>query len=384
MRLLMVSEPGEYGVLAYVRNLVRFLHRHCPEIAVDLAFSSRRGSPALDQLVAEIAAHDGETLDLAVGNAPEWGDFRAWLRLQALIRRRRPDLIHAHSSKAGALTRLLRLPYASFPPVLYSPHGYYGMSRHGGLKERLFNRIESVLGNKGVTHHVSSYEREFACRELGLPPRSQILVYTGIDGHIFSPASSEARAASRRELGLPAEGKLLVTVGRNAFEKNYASLYAALDTLLPDADWNFAHAGNGAPELRATLRPAARARAFSYPYLDTPERLLHAADGFILTSRSEAFGLTAYEALLCGLPLILTASTGLLSLRRLGFEGVRWLPDPVSTPDLAPFLREALHSWSHSDNPISPARKTAAGRWFDQEIQFGKLKRIYRLLCPLK
>jgi len=340
MRLLLVSEPGEYGVLIYIRNLVRFLQTRHPEITVDLAYSSRRGSPGLRELVSAIVAGGGEALDLAVGSSPEPADLRALFQLLRLVRRRRPDLIHAHSSKAGALARLLRFP--GFPPVLYSPHGYYGMSRHGGIKERLFNGIESLLGKKGLTHHVSSYEREFACRELGLPPRSQILIYTGLDRSRFFPATPEQRAASRRELGLPPEGKLLVTVGRNAFEKNYSPLYAALDELLPGADWNFAHAGDGAPVLCAALQPAARAKAYPYPYLDKPELLLQAADGFVLTSRSEAFGLTAYEALLCGLPLILTASTGLLSLRRLGFDGVRWLPEPVSTPDLTPFVRAAF------------------------------------------
>ncbi|HVE15659.1 MAG TPA: hypothetical protein VNB29_02940, partial [Chthoniobacterales bacterium] len=62
--ILMVSEPGCYGVFVYVRNLVRHLWRHHPDLVIDLAYSSRRDGKDLAPFVAEIEAHGGETLDL--------------------------------------------------------------------------------------------------------------------------------------------------------------------------------------------------------------------------------------------------------------------------------------------------------------------------------
>ena len=39
-RILMIVEPGEYGVIIYVRNLIAYLLKHGCKI--DLAYSSRR------------------------------------------------------------------------------------------------------------------------------------------------------------------------------------------------------------------------------------------------------------------------------------------------------------------------------------------------------
>ncbi len=69
MNLLIVSEPGCYGVFMYVRSLVRFLHARHPGIVVDYAYSSMRGSPELASLVEEIEARGGEAVDLRVSNA---------------------------------------------------------------------------------------------------------------------------------------------------------------------------------------------------------------------------------------------------------------------------------------------------------------------------
>ncbi len=376
-RILMISEPGRYGVFVWLRNLVRFLHVHYPRLIVDLAYSSRRDSPELAPFVAEIEAHGGQTIDLRVSHGPEPRDISAAFRLLSLIRQRRPAVIHAHSSKAGALARLLKL-LPGLPPVLYTPHGYYGMSLRGGGKEKAFNAIESLLGYIGHTHNVSIHERQFARRTLHLPPRRVILVFSGIDLDTFRPASGDEKRAARESLGLPADGRLLVTVGRDAYEKNYGDLYAALDHVLPDADWHFAHAGAGSVELCAHLRPAARERVHAFHFLERPETLYHAADGFVLTSRSEAFGLSAYEALACGLPLILSATTGLLSLRKLGFPGVQWLPNPADAGDISSAIAEALRQWADAPFFDSLAAQARMRHWFEADVQHGKLVHVYR------
>ncbi len=379
-RILMISEPGRYGVFVWLRNLVRFLHVHYPRLIVDLAYSSRRDSPELAPFVAEIEAHGGKTIDLRVSHAPEPRDISAAFRLLSLIRRRRPAVIHAHSSKAGALARLLTL-LPGLPPVLYTPHGYYGMSLRGGVKEKAFNAIESVLGYIGHTHNVSIHERQFAAHTLRLPRRRLILVFSGIDLDTFHPASADQRRAARESLGLPPDGRLLVTVGRDAYEKNYGDLYTALDQVLPYADWHFAHAGAGSVELRSHLRPAARERVHAFEFLERPETLYHAADGFVLTSRSEAFGLSAYEALACGLPLILSATTGLLSLRKLGFPGVQWLPHPADAGNISREIAEAVRQWATAQSFDPWAAQAQMRYWFEAKVQHTKLVHVYRHLA---
>lgn len=378
-RILMVCEPGCYGVLMYVRSLIRHLHAAHPGLIVDYAFSRRRGSPELEDLVAEVAARGGQTLDLAVGNAPERADLVATRRLRELIGRHRPDVIHAHSSKAGALVRLLAWT-PGFPPILYTPHGYYGMSRRGGNRDRVFNAIESLLGRFGRTHNVSIHEHAFARNQLRVPAGRALLIFAGVDLARFRPASPAEKAAARCALGLPAEGRLLVTVGRDAYEKNYADLYAALADVLPGAGWHFAHAGEGAVERRAALPPAARAAATAIPFLADPETLYRAADGFVLVSRSEAFGLAAYEAAACGLPLLLTATMGLLSLRQLGVPGIRWLPNPAEHGDISGVIAGALREWAGDPAP-RVERAPQIARWFDERVQFDKLARVYAALA---
>ena len=235
-----------------------------------------------------------------------------------------------------------------------------------------------VLGHIGRTHNVSIHERQFARRTLRLPPRRVILVFSGIDLDTFRPASGDEKRAARESLGLSPDGRLLVTVGREAYEKNYGDLYAALDHVLPDSNWHFAHAGAGSVELRSRLCPDARARVHAFEFLERPENLYHAADGFVLTSRSEAFGLSAYEALACGLPLILSATTGLLSLRKLGFPGVQWLPNPAEAGNISGAISEAVREWSSAQSFDSSVAQPQMRHWFEANAQHAKLVRVYR------
>jgi len=373
-RLLIVSEPGRDGVFVYVRSLVEYLHRAHPEIRVDLAYSSRRGGEALRQLVGAVEARGGEAADLNVGNSPEPGDLAALARLVGWTRRRKIQLVHAHSSKAGALVRLAAL-VPGFPPVIYTPHAYFGLPRRGGKKEWIFNGVETLLGRLGRTHNCSEDERDFAVQVLKLDPRSLRVIHHGIDLDLYSPADPATKIALRRELGLPESARLLVTVGRESVQKNYGPLYAALDSFLPNSGAAFAHAGNGSVELRESLAPAARERAFAFHYLDHPEKLLRAADGFILTSRYEGLSFSMLQALGCGLPLILTAAPGLRVLQSIGFEGVLWLDDPARPNE----IRAALEKWNRGLPPNH--FRELAERHFSADRQLEEMVRFYEDLA---
>jgi len=377
-RLLVVSEPGRDGVLTCVSTLIRHVHANHPEIGVDFLYSSRRGGVELEELVAEVRARDGEAQDLHVGNAPEMADFAAMRRIFDLVRRRQPSIVHAHSSKAGALVRLGAL-WPGFPPVLYSPHAYYGMPRRGGKKEIFFNLLETLLGRIGWTHNCSEDERDFARDTLHVPPERLKVVHNGVDTAWFSPADTLERESFRRELGLPEKGKILATIGRDSPQKNFAPLYAGLGRLLAGSDWSFAHAGAGSVELRAALPEAALPRCHAYCHLNDTAHLLRAADGFILTSRYEGLSLSMLHALSCGLPLILTDAPGFRVLKTLGFQNIHWLPEP-GVEGFERHLDAALKEWAAAPSQVLMQQRIKACEFFTESIQMEKLVNLYHVM----
>jgi glycosyltransferase involved in cell wall biosynthesis len=384
-RLLIVSEPGTYGVFHYVRNLIEFAWRKHPETMVDLAHSTRRGGPALAELVQQVRQHGGRTVDLHVGNSPEPADLGALQKLLSLVSATRPDLIHANSSKAGGLCRLLKL-VPGLPPVLYSPHAYYGMRQDTGLGTHVFNGIERVLGPFGRTLAYCADERDFGRHTLGQPARKVVLIHHGIDLQRFAPVDAREKLRLRASFNIPADLPLLVTVGRQSFQKNYDALYAALAPLLGQTQPTFrlAHAGEGAGELAATLPPEARARAHPFEFLPNVQELLKAADAFIMVSRYETLCLAALEAMACGLKIFLSRVVGLSSYAQLGFGDIGWVESSKDAGQFVGNIRGVVGDWFASPAVAKvPLQRQAelVRSWFDRDVQFEKHWRLYARLA---
>ena len=378
-RLLLVSEPGRDGAFMVVRSLVRHIHSKHSEVSLDLAYSSCRASGALDEVVHEVTGRGGKVVDLRVANAPQKADFLAVNKLLALVRERRPALVHAHSSKAGALVRLCALS-PRFPPILYTPHAYYGMPGTGGAKERLVNLVEGVIGHIGQTQNCSEDERDFALKRLRLPAGKLRVINNGVDVLRFAPAKESEKALSRAALGLPAAGRLLVTVGRDSSQKNFQPLYQALDRVLPETDWRFAHAGAGSQQLRHCLRETAARKCHAFEFLPDSSVLLKAADAFILPSRYEGLSLSMLEALSCGLFMILTEAPGLRVLRTMGFRGIRWLPDPSIQPSISAPIESALRQWMPPTAEERVLQVRLSHEFFTEERQMEKVVQLYQTL----
>jgi glycosyltransferase involved in cell wall biosynthesis len=378
LRLLMVSEPGIDGVFSILNAIIRQILREHPEIIVDLAYSSRRSGPEHRDLIREIEHRGGKTIDLDVGNAPSPADCKALVKLLRFTKERGHQLVHAHSSKAGALARIARIiaPF-SFPPVLYSPHAYYGMARLGTLKERFFDLIETILGRIGTTICCSEDEQIFAIERLQIPSSRICVIDNGIDTNLFSPADAHSRADARRMLGLPESGKLLATIGRDSMQKNYIPLYSVLESLLPSSNWSFSHAGAGSVKLRAMLNIGAQEKCYAFEHLSTIPLFLKAADGFVMTSRYEGLSLAMLQALSTGLPMFLTDAPGFRFLKHLGFDQISWLPDPEDSRALEQALRSSLAAWSALPSETLDVQRELVCRHFSQPVQIEKLITLY-------
>lgn len=374
MQILLVTEPGVDGVFRHVEALASFMMErgHC----IHLAYSDVRGSDRLTQLVAKVSAAGGKTVNLSVGNAPGPGDVAALMKLRRLVQEARPDVIHAHSSKAGALVRAL-VWLGVRPPVFYTPHAYYGLSGKGGMKALLFNAVETVLGRAGTTINLSDGERAFARETLKIPQVRLRLIANPVDCLRFRPADAATRQEIRAALGVPADAILLGSVGRLAFQKDPLTLYHAFAKACQSRPelWLY-HLGEG--ELSAECAALAeqlgiRSRIIRQTYLSEPLSFYQALDGMILTSRYEGLSFAVLEALACDLPVILSRVPGNTDFTEMGLSHC-W---SAGKEDVEGFA-DVIGQWVRDCELARPSnhREIAETR-FSQAACFGAVEREY-------
>ena len=375
MRVLQVVEPGIDGVFRHVEGLVLYLIGSGVE--VHLAYSSQRSSDRLIDLVSHVGRHGGQTLDLAVGNAPSPRDLRALVALRRLAASIQPDVVHGHSSKAGALVRILALSGVAWP-CLYTPNAYYGMSGATGPKATLFNSIERWLGRIGTTINVSEDEARWARTFLGLSSSRQQVIPNAVDVDRFTPGGPTGRARAREQFSLPPDAVVIGTAARMSRQKDPGTLYAAFGEAfrrIPNL-W-LLHLGRG--ELADELSGIAASLGFQdrvrqVPYLSDPRPFYHAIDLFALTSLYEGLSFAILEALSHRVPLVLTqvpgnAGFGSLNLSHLEFAEPR-SPSSVS----AALVRMASRI---AETPVCNHRDVAIAH-FGPKACFGAILEAYR------
>ncbi len=378
LRVLLVVEPGLDGVFRFVEQLSRFLLAR-PDVEAHLAYSSVRGSPELHELVRLFESHGARTLDLRTSNAPRAGDLSAFLRLRRLAAVVRPDVIHAHSSKAGVLARALAWTGVR-ARYFYTPHAYYQMHGPLDLKKRFFMAVERLFARTGTTLNVSASEADYARRELGLSPDRQQIICNGVDCERFRPAANPAeKHALRRHFGLPPAACVQGTVARYSDQKDPLTLYrGVIAALVASPGLYFAHLGKGElmGETAALVRAApaeVRARILQLESCDDLPGFYRMLDVFLLPSRYEGLALALLEAVATGSSLILTDCPGNTDLKPYGLDDVRWLP-PGDAAQLAACMQAAAAA--HGAPPNN--HREIALKSFDLEAGHRDILRCYR------
>jgi glycosyltransferase involved in cell wall biosynthesis len=258
-----------------------------------------------------------------------WRDAVGLLELVRLLRRERPDILHASSSKAGVLGRLAAAA-ARVPIRIFTVHGW-AFTAHSGLAARLYRYADRLVRPlTTVTVCVAEHERE-----TGLAARTCTEAQT-----IVIPNAIDARAFPRthRESKLPR----LVAVGRLKAPKDFATLVRAVADL-PEQSCELLIVGDGPdrPRLEAEIERVGldgRVR-LAGERADVPD-LLAGADVFVLSSASEGMPISVLEAMAAGLPVVASRVGGVPELVADGETGL--LVPPGDSEALAQALRGLL------------------------------------------
>ncbi|MGV1763096.1 glycosyltransferase family 4 protein [Rhizobium rhizogenes] len=316
LSLLQVLEPSGGGSGRHFLDLCRAMqHRGHSVTAV---YSPLRAEAAF---VAEL---EGMGLDsvipLAMRRAPGPWDLTAWWNIRRIAARYGPfHLIHGHSSKAGALTRL-RLP-GPHVPVIYTPHAFRTMDPTLDSKGRtIYGGIERLLGSRLSDRLICVSRDEYDhARSLGIPEARLRIVVNGVS----APPSGQ-RAAIRVRYGIPQDALLFGFVGRLTRQKAPERLiqaFARIAKELPRAHLLMIGVG----ELADTVKDMIKAAGLEdRAHLDDAIPGAAAIDAFdvvVMPSRYEAMSYVMLEAAAGGKPLLLTDVGGARTVIEPGRNG---------------------------------------------------------------
>ncbi|MFI9149772.1 glycosyltransferase [Streptomyces sp. NPDC053367] len=356
LRVLHVTQPVDGGVARVVAQLVR---AQCDSGArVTVACPDGALTAVLREAGARVRAWDATR---SPGPALA-GEVRALGRLIGDVR---PELVHAHSAKAGLAGRLaVRGRIATvFQPHAWSFEAVGGTTAALALK---WERFGARWAHRTVC--VSEAERERGVRA-GITARWSV-VPNGVDPRVFHPAAADTvRAALLPDVGPAAP--LVVCVGRLCPQKGQDVLLDAWRTVVrrvPDA--RLVLVGDG-PDREQLASSAPESVLFTGDVAD-PAPWYRAADLVVLPSRWEGMALAPLEAMACARPVVLTDVDGARESLPPGLAPRCLVPpgDPAALAETLvdllrdPPLRESLGHQGHRHVLAAhDVRHTSAAVW---------------------
>ncbi len=238
-------------------------------------------------------------LDLRRSIAPR-ADPAAILGLARIVGRLRPALVHAHSSKAGAVVRLARALHPR-TPVIYTPHGYAFAGHFSRELERFaYREIERALARLADRVLCVCEAEARLARTLGPAERVRV-VHNGIE-----PAGAGAVDPRMAELAQGGPVVCALTLLRPG--KGIETLIDALPGVLARHPRARVAIGGDGPDLQALrARAGALGVAEAVHFLGRsadPLSLLRGAQIFVHPSWAESFPYVILEAMSLGLAIV--------------------------------------------------------------------------------
>ncbi|TMK57569.1 MAG: glycosyltransferase family 4 protein [Actinobacteria bacterium] len=309
-----------------------------------------------------------EGLGVEVVSIPELGreispvrDLLATLRLAALIRRERPQILHTHTAKAGTVGRVAALLAGrARPPIVV--HTFHGHVLHGyfdPLRSRFFRLLERWLARHTTALVAVSPQVRDDLVSLGVaPPEKFAVVRLGIELDERVGGGADGREETRRYLGIPPDRFTVGWVGRMTAVKRIEDVLDGFKRLQERGiEATLCLVGDGPDRAgleRRTHELGIMRDTLFLGYQEDVGSLYAAFDALVLPSGNEGTPVSVIEALAAGTPVVATRVGGVPDVVRDGEDG--FLVDPGSTDDLADRLAELAR------DPALRERLGAAGR----------------------
>lgn len=309
-KLLLISESMGGGLRKHVVQLIRNLDRN----QFDIYFI--HGTKHLDSAFREeyeelnnyaiLVPCEFFIRELSLKN-----DLQTLFFLTKKIKEIQPDIVHCHSSKAGALGRIAA-KICGIKKIFYTPHAYSFLApEFSGKKEKIFVAVERYLSRYATTKTfcVSKGEMKEALKnEIDKKDKFEV-IYNGLPD-IKLPSKAEIR----KQLGLPLDAVVIGNNARMTEQKNpQYFMEIAKEVITQDNNYHFVWAGDG-PLMENVVKYVGANNLISNVHLlgdrSDSELIVAGYDVFLLTSLYEGLPYAPIEAIRAGVPILATNVTG--------------------------------------------------------------------------
>lgn len=354
-------------------------------------------------VVGEKEAHEqsadylAEKLGISYVTIPEMGrsisplkDLQAYTKLKQLIRDFKPDVVHTHAAKPGALGRLAASA-CGVPAIVHTYHGHVFHSYFNKLTSSFYINTERFLASKSsAIVAISEAQKKELVEDFKIAPAGKFRVIPlGLDLDRFQQQVAEKRRAFRDEFGLDEDTIAIGIIGRLVPVKNHSLFLQAIHHVLQNSTRKIKAFIIGDGETRADLEKGAAALGIPFSVqTDTvhPHPLVFTSwrsdvdtinaglDIVTLTSFNEGTPVSLIEAQAANKPIVSTRVGGIGDIV---VEGKTALLADLSDPEL--FCRHLLQLVQDDDlrQTLGSNSQTYVMQRFSYQRLMGDMAELY-------
>jgi len=268
-------------------------------------------------------------------------DAIALFKICRFLAKKKFDVVHTHTSKAGLLGRFAA-KLAGTPTVVHTPHGHVFFGYFGPLKTKIFILLEK-LANRMTDRIVALTHREKADYIFyrTCPEEKIAVIHSGIELDKFQEYPLTEKTKLKKEVGLPVNSFVVGTAGRLVPVKGPEFLIKAAQAIIPKhPDTYFLFAGDGPlkEDLQKKAKEAGKEKNIVFlGWRDDIAHILSIFDVFCLPSLNEGMGRVLVEAMAHGIPIVASDVGGIPDLVTHGKNG--FLVPPKNPEELAKHIQ---------------------------------------------
>ena len=160
-------------------------------------------------------------------------DYYAYRRIKKIIREFKPDIVHTHASKAGAIGRLAAI-HGKVPVIVHTFHGHVFKGYFGPFITGIFKSIERYLASKSsAIVAISAIQKNDLSQLYHICKAEKIeVVPLGFDLYRFTENKTEKRLSFRSRFGVADDALAIGIIGRLAPIKNHFLFIDAIENVL--------------------------------------------------------------------------------------------------------------------------------------------------------